>query len=106
MLAVDALGKFVRPPPGPFTLTVPVCTSIVPLLVNGTRIVVVPLPADFLNVPLLMNVDVAPPPLEIDASTWTSNVPLLLKTAPLDNSKPPPPIQVAVPLLSSRRPFK
>src|SRR4051812_28999105 len=82
--ADEAAGKFVRPP---VRLRVPDCTSTVPALLNRTCTDVA-LFVDFLNVPLLMNVDGAPPPSVIDLSFWASNVPWLLKTAPLAKAKP------------------
>src|SRR5581483_4498145 len=106
MPAVDAMGKFVRPP---VRLKVPVCSSMVPPLVNWAPMVVVPVPTDFLNVPLLLNTDRAPPPKvaasEIPESVRASNVPLLSKTAPW--LKPMLPlVHVVVPGFSSLRPSR
>ena len=50
------------PEPPPFRLSVPLVTLTVPLLLNATLTVVVPLTADDLvNVPLLKIAGIAPP---------------------------------------------
>src|SRR5512142_919218 len=89
--------------------TVPVCTSTTPLLVNvqSTR---VPVPAVFRNVPALLNVAPPGPHAEANkrASLCASNVPptRLLITAPLTPHTPLPPLQIAVPALSTRPPSR
>jgi hypothetical protein len=59
--------------------------------------VVVPAPADFLKVPLLLKADVPPNTLDINASLWQSQVPLLLIAAPVPARMLPVPVQVVVP---------
>ena len=85
----------------PLNVRVPACTSTVPTLLKGTLTMVVPDPADFLNVPALLN---PAEPLELIVwSVFASNVPLLLNDPPWKMK--PAPVHVAVPLLSTRRPL-
>ena len=68
--------------PPPVRFNVPVCTSTVPVLLNAMLLTkVVPVPADFWKVPMLLNVG-EPPCHRIVPSNCTSNVPVprLLKT--------------------------
>src|SRR3954471_7197620 len=95
--------RFVK---APVKLTVPVCTSTEPVLLNGMPMVVVPDPADLWNRPALLNAGDPPPLAPIDWSVCTSNVPLLLNVPPPLKMKVLPPVHVAVPLLSSRRPWR
>jgi hypothetical protein len=90
--------------PPPVRFSVPVCTCAVVVLLNRMEIVVVPVPADFLNVPVFENVDCAPPKsLAMASSTCTSQIPLLLMVA-ADPVRIRPPVQVAVPAMFSVRP--
>ena len=79
--------------------SVPVSTWMVPLvLVNGTATVDVPVPLDFLNVPVLTT-EFVPEKSMSPLSTWRSNVPLLLNV-PLLNRKRDP-VCVIVPWFDS-----
>jgi hypothetical protein len=57
--AVTVKLPLLDPPPVKFT--VPICTWVVAVLLKMIDTVVVPAPADFLNVPVLAKVDAAPP---------------------------------------------
>jgi hypothetical protein len=90
--------------PPPVRFNVPVCTLTVPVLLKATLllIVVVPVPADLVNVPALVKVGGAVPiPHEKVASFWASKVApaWLLNTLPLPPLIVPVPVQVAVPKL-------
>src|SRR5262245_14312624 len=89
----------------PLKVVVPVWRSTVPVLLNVRPIVVSPLPADLRNVPTLLNTGDPPPLPPIGRPVCTSNVPLLLNVPPSLKMMVPPPVHVAVPLLSTRRPW-
>src|SRR5262245_47767472 len=92
-------------PPLP-NFVVPVARSTLPVLLKGTVRVVVPTPADLRNVPALLNTGDPPPLAPIGRSVCASNAPLLLNVPPLLQMMLPPPVHVAVPLLSTRRPWR
>src|SRR5262249_39780621 len=81
--------------------SVPDSTCTLPVLLNPTPIVLVPVPADFLNVPWLTKVPGPVMPL----SDWKSQVPVLVICAPLATPRPtlPPPLCVAVAALLRER---
>src|ERR1043166_5427106 len=89
-------------PPLP-KLVVPIWRSTLPVLLNGRLSVVVPLPADLRKVPMLLKAGDPPPLAPICWSVLASNVPLLLNVPPPEKMMLPPPVQVAVPLLSTTR---
>src|SRR5437868_3786977 len=67
-------------PPPPFNLSVPRSTFAVPVLLKGPLMVVVSVPPDLRNVPLLLNVKGVPQHgLSIPTSFCMSSIPLLLK---------------------------
>src|SRR5262249_53898019 len=75
-------------------------TSTLPLLLKAALNVVVPVPADLVNVPVLVNVPALPEKVWL---FWSSSVPLLRKTAPLVAVKLPVSFQVAAPALVKGR---
>src|SRR5207249_10175036 len=80
--AAEAVHAPVLLPP-PLTFSVPLWTSTVPLVVKGMLTVVVPVPADFLKVPELLNAADPPEQLTRTASPLESQVPVLLITDPV-----------------------
>ena len=73
----------------PLNAIVPVWASIVPLLTKVLAIVVLPSPADFRKIPLLLKVDVAPPALFKELSPVAFQSDWLLIVAPLTMNRLP-----------------
>src|SRR6516164_9551172 len=89
--------------PPPARLSVPLCTSTVPLLFTAAPMVLEPVPALFLSVPLLLKVGAAPPWLYTTALlACRSQVALLLMVAPTPDQMSPP-LQVVGPAVLSVR---
>src|SRR5262249_51120334 len=98
-------GPLLVPPP---TLSAPLVTSTVPVLLNGTLLkVVVPVPADFLKAPVLLKVAVPPADAIVGSACASKVAPArLLKTAPVLIKKTPLLVIVAVAALLNTRPPK
>ena len=91
---------------GPFRLKVPVWTSMVPLLVNATRMFVRTAQYRLSEGAVVVEAESGPRSPFVVRSIWSSKVPLLLKTAPFEKKEVPGVVQTAVPLFSSVRPSR